>query len=142
MRRKNRIGLGLLGVALAGMLLLSGCFTMHSEIAINSDGSGTQTVILAVSKEMMALASQNGESTSESGAPAENQDPLADAQAELKTLSDKIPGASFEPYKDAAGKEGFKVVLPFSSLDELAKLQLGDKPDDSMDRLLSRRAAA
>jgi hypothetical protein len=133
MGKRNRFRLGLVGV-LASALLLSGCVTMRSEITIKSDGSGTQTVILAMSKEMTDLAAQ-GNQTGDQSAPAQSKDPLADAQSQFKTLSDKVPGATFEPYKDATGKSGFKVVLPFQNLEELSKLQLSDKPSDSMDQI-------
>ena len=128
MKNRPRFTLSLLGVAIAGMLLLSGCITMHSDITIKADGSGTQSIIVAMSKEMTALGDQGNQG--QTGTPTAKKDPLADARSGFKTLSDEVPGATFAPYTDDAGQSGFEVVLPFKSLDELVKLQVRDKPSD------------
>jgi hypothetical protein len=128
MRSKSRFALGLIAIVVVGAVLLSGCLTIRSETVIQSDGSGSRTIVMAIDKSMMALAQQGAQG---SGTPTANsQDPFAD----IKTSAGKISGATVDKYTDASGNEGVKVTIPFKTLDDLKTQQFGDK-GQSMDKI-------
>jgi len=123
MKGKRGITFGLLAVALAGVLLLSGCVTIRTEMVVNPDLSGSRSVILAMDKSMMDMMASQGE------AGGEPQDPFADIQGEFQN----VPGATVEPYIDPTGaKEGVKITIPFKDLNELATQKFSEG-DDGLD---------
>ena len=123
MRGKRGITFGLLAVVLAGVLLLSGCVTIRSEMVVNPDLSGYRSVILAMDKSMMDMMASEGE------ADAEPQDPFADIQGEFED----VPGATVEPYVDSkSGNEGVKITMPFKDLNELTTQKFSEG-DDGLD---------
>lgn len=133
---KRQFRLGALVVLLAGVLLLSGCVTIKSELVINPDLSGSRSVIMALDKTMMESMSQLG-GTVEPGESMEDesmedQDPFAD----VKTQFSGVPGAIVEPYRDETGtKEGVKITVPFKDLNDLATQKFSSDPSDSLDTI-------
>jgi ketosteroid isomerase-like protein len=131
MKFKRQFRFGALAVLLAGVLLLSGCVTIKSEMVINPDLSGSRSVIMALDKTMMESMSQMG-GTAEPGGTAVEQDPFAD----VKTQFSSVPGAVVEPYRDETGtKEGVKITIPFKDLNELATQKFSSDPSDSLDTI-------
>ena len=129
MKTKKHISFGLLAVVLVGVLLLSGCVTIKSDLVINPDLSGTRSVIMAMDKSMMQSMSQQAGGT---GGAGEAQDPFADMKSEFSG----VPGAVVEPYTDETGtKEGVKITLPFKDLNELTTQKFSSDPEDSLDTI-------
>lgn len=111
-------------VILVGALFLAGCITFRIENDIRSDGSGTKSQIVAVDMEMIKSFATSMGVTPEPGATVEVvENPMEDSFKELEQKAATVPGATVEPYKDpATGREGIKVVAPFSNLDGLVAL--------------------
>ena len=123
MRGKRGATFGLLAVVLAGVLLLSGCVTIRSEMVVNPDLSGSRSVILAMDKGMMDMMASQGETGSDP------QDPFADIQGEFQN----VPGATVEPYVDAqTGNEGVRITIPFKDLNEMTTQKFSEG-DDGLD---------
>ena len=122
MKGKRRFTLGLITVVLAAVLLLSGCVTIRSEVAVNPDLSGTRTMFMAIDQSMMDMAAEEG---------AEAEDPFADVQSEFVD----VPGAVVAPWTDpATGNQGVKISVPFKDLDDLASQKFSDD-EEGMDEV-------
>lgn len=120
MPRLDRIRRRILpAVAVVGMsLLLSGCITMKIGYEFSADGSGTQTVVMAMDKDAMAMmASAGADATpSASSTPAAAADPFAD----MKSGKGLPPGSTAADYTDPrTGRTGVIVTTPFKNLDDL-----------------------
>jgi uncharacterized protein YceK len=117
---KRKFTVGLITVALAAVLLLSGCVTIRSEVTVNPDLSGTRTIIMAIDQSMMDMAMEEG---------GEAEDPFADIESEFVD----VPGAVVQPYTDqATGNQGVKISVPFKDLDDLASQKFSDE-DEGLD---------
>lgn len=108
--------LPLLAIAL---LLLSACkgLTVHitSTTSINSDGSGTRVVTVAINEAVYAISQAAG-------------DPFGKAR-----LIADAAGAHLDEFK--VGFEGVKVTKEFASLTELAQLSSGSRLFSQLDRV-------
>ncbi|GEM_PF-4199579 len=107
----------LLAVAL---LLLSACkgLTVHitSTTSINSDGSGTRVVTVAINEAAYAISQAAG-------------DPFGKAR-----LIADAAGAHLDEFKEG-GFEGVKVTKEFASLTELSQLSSGSRLFSQLDRV-------
>lgn len=101
-------------------VLASGCITIRLETKIKEDGSGTQSMALALDKGMMSLFESMAQ---ESGGSVD------DLWAEARVEAERIPGAKVEDYSEE-NAEGIKVTIPFKDLDELATLSGNDALGD------------
>ena len=111
-------------VMLVSALFLAGCITFRIENDIRPDGSGTKSQIVAVDMEMIKSFATSMGVTPEPGVTVEAvENPMEDSFKELEQKAATVPGATVEPYKDpATGREGIKVMVPFSNLDGLVAL--------------------
>lgn len=101
-------------------VLASGCITIRLETKIKEDGSGTQSMALALDKDMMSFFESMAQ---ESGGSVD------DLWAEVRVEAERIPGAKVEDYSER-NAEGVKVTIPFKDLDELASLSGSDALGD------------
>ena len=130
MSSKWRTTLGVVSIAVVMVVVLSACVTIRSDTKINSDLSGTRSIIMTINKSLMAMA--QGTPTAGGSQTEAPKDPFAEVTKDVS----QIPGATVEKYVDTAtGNEGVKISIPFKNLDDLSSQQLGKDKTSQMDTI-------
>jgi hypothetical protein len=101
-----------------GLLLLTGCFKYEVNTAISNNGSGTNEMVIAITKEGQK---QIEDMSKEMGGTAEDSDPLKQSEEAAKEFPEEWQ-AKVEPWEgeiDGEEASGSKTTLKFNDLGTL-----------------------